>query len=278
MISQLINGSKSHFGDPAHLAPTPIFDDVYFAGTRDVGIVIIDSGDGLILIDTGWSKKHMSLFVEDMQKLGLNPGNIKLILISHEHLDHYGGVPYLKSEVCPAAKIGLSAVGWYFLKAKPGPYTNEPESIDMFLVDGQKIKLGQAEIQIVATPGHSAGCVSFIIPVKDRGTRHTLGIMGGAGLQKPSWEKYYLYKSSVDYFQKFTRVAQCDCGFSVHAWDYEEDMAFLLRRRAGEANPLIIGTEKFESFYLQIFRDIAGEALKTMPPETGPVPPAWVTD
>jgi metallo-beta-lactamase class B len=282
MKSQLISGSQAHFGDPAHLEPTRLFDNVYFVGTRDVGIVVIDSGDGIILIDAGWSKKHTSILVNDIKKLGLNPGNIKLILISHEHMDHYGGVPYLKKEVCPNAKVALSTVGWYCLQAKPfdpsvGPRINEPESIDVFLTDGQKITLGNTEVQIVATPGHSAGCVSFIVPVTDRGIRHALGIMGGAGLQNPNWEKVYLYKSSIDYFQKFTREALCDVGFAVHAWDYEEDMAFLRIRKSGDPNPLVIGPEKFESFYLQIFREIVKEAVRQMPPEFTLPLPAWVS-
>jgi len=267
-------------GDFTHWEPARLFDNCYYVGTKSVGALVIDSGNGIIMIDAGWGDRDCALMVEDMKKLGLNPHNIKYILISHEHLDHFGGVPYLKREVCPNAMVGLSAVGWYHLQARPasppgGPYGNTLQSVDMFLADGQKISLGNTVIQIVFTPGHSPGCVSFIIPVTDNGNRHTLGIIGGTGLINPGWEKAYLYKSSISYFQKFASEAQCDAGFSLHAWDYEEDMAFLRSRKPGEPNPLVIGTAKFDPIYLQKFRDIFQEAANQMPPEILPTPPPW---
>ena len=143
------------------------------------------------MIDSGWGDKDCAQFVEDMRKLGLNPGNIKLILISHEHLDHYGGVNYLKREVCPKVKAALSTVGWYHLQARPidpegGPYSNKPQSIDLFLTDGQRITLGNTVVQIIFTPGHSPGCVSFIIPVTDQGIST---YRGHNGWNRPSQSK-----------------------------------------------------------------------------------------
>jgi metallo-beta-lactamase class B len=265
-------GALSPLFDLTPLKPTQLFDNFYFVGTRSVGAFVIDSGDGLIMIDSGWGDQDCSQFVEDMRKLGLNTGNIKLILISHEHLDHYGGVNYLKREVCPGARAALSVVGWYHLQARPidnegGPYSNKPQSIDFFLTDGQRITLGKTVVQIVFTPGHSPGCVSFIIPVTDQGSRHVVGIMGGTGLASPNWERAYVYQSSIDYFQKFSREARCDIGLATHAWDYEEAMAQLRNNQNGDFNPLVIGTEKFDSIYLGKYRKIVQEAIAKLPPE-----------
>jgi hypothetical protein len=41
-----------------------------------VGSLVIDTGDGLIMINTGWEEKDCSQFVDDLKKSGLNPGNI----------------------------------------------------------------------------------------------------------------------------------------------------------------------------------------------------------
>jgi metallo-beta-lactamase class B len=269
-------------GDLTPIEPSRLFYNFYFVGTKFVGSFVIDTTDGLIMIDTGWGEMDCSQFVNDMKKLGLNPGNIRLILISHEHLDHYGGVQYLKKNVCPDAKVALSTVGWYHLQVriadvKPGGMWDWPkqQSIDVFLTDGQKITLGNTVVQIVYTPGHAPGCVSFIIPVTDNGTQHMVGILGGSGLLI-SLENMYLYKASIDYFQQFTREAKCDVGISVHFWGHEAKLTALRVRKPGDANPFVIGTEKFESEYLQQFKDRCLATIKQSPPEVMPPPPPWI--
>jgi metallo-beta-lactamase class B len=267
--------------DMTPMEPTRLFDNFYYVGTRSVGAFIIYTKDGLIMIDTGWGGPDCIQFTNDMKKLGLNPDKIKLILISHEHLDHYGGVPYLKKNVCPDAKVAMSMIAWNYLQARPtglpgGPYSNpRPQSIDMFLTDGQKITLGNIVVRIVATPGHTQGCVSFIVPVTDNGIPHMVGIMGGVVLS-PDWDKAYLYKASIEYFQQFTREAKCDVGLVVHFWGYEAELNAIRARKPGEANPLVIGTKKFETVYLQEFRDNFQSTIKQMPPEVLPPPPPWI--
>jgi metallo-beta-lactamase class B len=260
--------------------PTRLFDDFYFIGTQSVGAFVIDTKKGLIMIDTGWGGPDCSQFVNDIKKLGLNPDDIKLILISHEHLDHYGGVSYLKKNSCPDAKVAMSTIAWNYLQARPagspgGPFSNpRPQSIDMFLTDGRKISLGNTVVQIVSTPGHTAGCVSFIVPVTDKGIPHMVGIMGGVTLSR-DWNNAYLYKSSIEYFQKFTREARCDVGLSTHFWGFEPIRIKLGVRKPAEVNPFVIGTEKFESEYLQQFRDIFQSTIKQMTPEVSPPVPPW---
>ena len=263
------------------MEPARLFDDFYYVGTRSVGSFVINTKDGLIMIDTGWGGPDCSQFVNDIKRLGLNPGNIKLIMISHEHLDHYGGVSYLKKNVCPDAKVAMSAMAWNYLQARPagppwGPYSNpRPQSIDIFLADGQKITLGNVVVQTIFTPGHTQGCVSFIIPVTDNGIPHMVGIMGGTVLS-PDWDKAYLYKASIEYFQQFTREAKCDVGLGTHFSGYESDIIALRARKPGEANPFVIGTKKFESEYLQQFRDRFQSTIKQMSPEVLPPPPPWI--
>jgi metallo-beta-lactamase class B len=195
------------------------------------------------------------MMVEDMKKLGLDPTTIKLIFISHEHFDHYGGVSYLKKNVCPDAKIAISLVGWNLLQSVPSEWAyvgSRPRSADIFLTDGMKIKLGTARIQVVATPGHSPGCISFIIPVTDNGTPHVVGIMGGSGVW-PTQTETRLYKTSVEYFKAIASSEKCDVGLFIHP--QESYYAALRNRKPGEPNPLVIGTDKFDTFYLQKYRD-----------------------
>ena len=245
-----------HYRPPyVSMKPLKLFDNFYFIGTTLVGAFIIDSGDGLVMLDTGCCDDDAAMMVADMKKLGLDPTAIKLIFISHEHFDHYGGISYLKKNVCPNAKVAMSLVGWNLLQTVPPEWAYvglRPQSADIFLTDGMKIRLGNARIQVVATPGHSPGCMSFIIPVTDNGTPHVVGIMGGSGVW-PTQTEARLYKSSIEYFKAIASDAKCDVGLFIHP--QESYYAALRIRKPGEPNPLVIGTDKFDKDYLQKYRD-----------------------
>jgi metallo-beta-lactamase class B len=237
------------------VAPIKLFDNLYFVGTNTVGSLIIDSGDGLVMLDTGCGDEDISIMVEDMKKLGLDPSKIKLIFISHEHFDHYGGVRFLKKNVCPDAKVAMSLTGWNLLQTVPLEWAyigTRPQSVDIYLTDGMKIKAGNEIFQIVATPGHSPGCLSFIFPVTENKEPHMAGVMGGSAVW-PTQTETKLYKTSIEYFKAFAKAAKCDVGLGVHS--LESDFAKIRARKTGEPNPLVIGVDKFDAVFLKKFRD-----------------------
>jgi len=237
------------------IKPVKLFDNFYFVGTTSVGAFIVDTGDGLVMLDTGCGDTVAAMMVSDMKKIGLNPSKIKLIFISHEHFDHYGGVQYLRRNVCPDAKVAMSLIGWNMLQTVPleGPYIGtRPQSVDIYLTDGMKIKVGNTTFQIVSTLGHSPGCVSFIIPVTDKGEPHVVGIMGGSAVF-PTQVETQLYKTSIEYFKAFSTSAKCDIGLYFHS--QEKNFAALRVRNPDDPNPLILGTEKFDLVYLESFRN-----------------------
>jgi metallo-beta-lactamase class B len=207
------------------------------------------------MLDTGCGEGDASLFVSDMKKLGLDPSKIRLIFISHEHFDHYGGVEYLRKNVCPDTKVAMSLVGWNMLQTVPLEWAyigSRPQSIDIFLTDGMNIKAGSIIFRIIATPGHSPGCMSFIFPVSDNGVAHMAGLMGGSAVW-PTQVETKLSKASIEYFKAFAIASKCDVGLAFHS--QEADFAALRNRKVKEPNPYVIGTEKFNTVYLQKFRD-----------------------
>jgi metallo-beta-lactamase class B len=252
------------------LKPIKLFDNLYFVGTYTVGAFIVDTGDGLVMLDTGIGDTDVAMMVEDMKKLGLDPSAIKVIFISHEHFDHYGGVQYLKKNVCPDARVAMSLTGWNLLQTVNSEWAyigSRPQSVDIYLNDGMKIKIGNEIFQIVATPGHSPGCLSFIFPVIDNGESHMAGIMGGSAVW-PTQVETSLYKSSIEYFKAVARAAKCDVGLLFHS--QESDFAQLRKRKQGEPNPLVIGTDNFDVLYLKKFRDRYQKML-----ESGSLDPYW---
>jgi metallo-beta-lactamase class B len=254
--TEVSNKLPASFSPPyIPIEPVKLFDNLYFVGTTTVGAFIVDSGDGLVMLDTGIGDDDIAIMVKGMKKLGLDPSRIKVIFISHEHFDHYGGVGYLKKNVCPDAKVAMSLTGWNLLQTVPSEWAyigTRPQSADIFLIDGMKIKIGSEIFQIIATPGHSPGCLSFIFPVKDNGVIHMAGIMGGSAVW-PTQDETRLYKSSIEYFKAFAKASKCDVGLVFHS--QESDFAQLRIRKPGEPNPLVIGQEKFDTVFLKKFRD-----------------------
>lgn len=237
------------------IEPIRLFDCLYFVGTTAVGAYVLNTGAGLVMFDTGCCDADAALMVADLRKLGLNPSEIRLICISHEHFDHYGGIQYLKKNVCPEAKVAMGLMAWNMLQSAPmvWPYIGKrPQKVDIFLTDGMKIGIGRKVLQIVGTPGHSPGCLSFIFSVTDSGVSHVVGLAGGSGVF-PTEVETYQYKASVEYFGAIARTSGCDVGLGFH---YQESNFSALRvRKKGEPHPMVLGTDGFDSVFLEGFRE-----------------------
>ena len=89
---------KSHIKDEA-VKPAKIFDDVYYIGRRIVGVFAVTTSDGIVLIDsmdpTDADEKHI---IPGMEELGLDPSDIKLIILTHGHFDHFCGARRLQKK------------------------------------------------------------------------------------------------------------------------------------------------------------------------------------
>ncbi|MDD6735424.1 MAG: MBL fold metallo-hydrolase [Clostridiales bacterium] len=185
-----------------YVKPFKMWGNLYFVGTEPASVHIVDTGDGLIMFDTGY-QSSLYLVVNNMYELGLSPKNLKYIVLTHGHIDHMGGARALKE--LTGAKIFLgeadrqSANGELDLSyAKElGMSFNETFEPDVLINDGDVIKLGNTEIKAVATPGHSAGAMSFFFDVYDGDRTYRAGLHGGMGINTLTNE--YLDKYNLPY-------------------------------------------------------------------------------
>lgn len=196
-----------------YFEPLKIWGNVYFVGTVPASTHIIDTGDGLIMIDSGYLES-LYLVIHNMYKLGLYPKDIKYIVHTHGHIDHFGATKALVSLTgaktflgradapCAEGKVPLSYAPEYNMDFAG---TFEP---DVLLDDGSKIELGNTVIDCVSTPGHTAGTTTFFFNVTD-GTRVLrAGLMGGIGPN--TMEKEYLDRYGLSYSCRDEFVAAMD--------------------------------------------------------------------
>ena len=148
--------------------PFRVFGDTYYVGTTELSAVLIRTTDGLILIDAALPQSA-PLIDENIRTLGFDTADIRLIVTSHTHYDHVGGIAALQraSEAIVAASP-KSAVAL----RQGNPTSDDPQftiadngfppvSGLRILEDGESLVVGDLRITAHFTPGHTPGSTSW---------------------------------------------------------------------------------------------------------------------
>lgn len=176
--------------DPFH-----IVGNVYFVGNTWCSSHLIDTGDGLILLDTP-CLPELAYLLDGIWRLGFDPRQIKYIIVSHAHVDHYGAVRALVHMTGAKTFMGeldvedMARGGARFerMNREAGRF-NESFQADVALKDGDVVELGNTKIRCVLTPGHTVGVMSHFWETEEDGKKYRVGIYGGAGFISLSEEK-----------------------------------------------------------------------------------------
>src|ERR1041385_861314 len=166
--------------------PAQIFDNFYFIGTKGTGVYAVNSPEGIAVIDTNFEYDAQEL-VLGLLNLGVDPDNLRYIIVTHAHDDRYWGAKSLQ-DAYPQAKVVRSAADWEVVAKDNSPAKFKPRK-DMVATDGQKLKLGGATITMYVTPGHTPGTLSLIIDgltnqnsVHSDDQKHIASLWGGTDI------------------------------------------------------------------------------------------------
>ena len=239
-----------YLNDNTPLKPTKVFDNVYCIGSVSVVAWVIETSDGLILIYSMWDDIDAKLIEEGIKGFGLNPKDLKYIILSHGHGDHYGGANYLRNKY--AAKVVLTKTDtdlMYNLNTGANSPRSTKTKVDIYSKDKDVIKLGDTSITILETPGHTAGCSSFIFPVKYKGKEYTAVLWGGTGLPKEK-ELVAKYKESAEYFKKEALSKNALVSLTAHLFadNGYANLEKVANLKEGEANPFIMTKAQMEKY------------------------------
>ena len=220
---------------PSDIFPFRMAGNLYFVGTRAQSSHLIDTGDGLILMDVG-DEANADFVLESIGALGFDVKNVKHILLTHGHYDHSHGTMKIK-EKCGAPVYLFEPDVKYLNGFLP----------DVYLKDGDVIRQGNTEILCLFTPGHTEGTASYFFDLTEDGKTLRAGTFGGAGtnqLKKDYLDKYHLsYHLRMLFLQTIQRLKglHVDLFIGNHAWQNStpEGREALM---AGEPNPFIDDT------------------------------------
>lgn len=214
-----------------YMDPFKIKGNLYFVGCYAASSHLIKTEEGLILIDTGYPQ-NLYMLIDSIYKLGFSPYDIKYIIHSHGHYDHLGGTKAL-SELIKNAKTFIGKGDEEYASGKldltwakeVGYEYHEAFTPDVIMSDGDIIKLGSTEIEIVSTPGHTPGTVSFFFEIEEDGKKYKVAMHGGVGTNSMKKEFLQEYNLSFDCRQKFIegieRVIdrEVDIFIGNHTWN-----------------------------------------------------------
>ncbi len=196
-----------------------IFDDLLIVAQKETACYIWKTSNGLVIFDGIWPDKRVyKEILSAIKNAGWEKEQITKFVITHGHIDHIGCGKWLKDN--QGVKTFLSKEDDELRLST----TNEKEfskylkefEIDCYIADKDVIDCGDKSISVVSTPGHTAGCMSFIFPVYDNGEKHIASLFGGA---TPPWDndsKKELQKQSVLKFMKVASDRHCDVALTNH--------------------------------------------------------------
>jgi metallo-beta-lactamase class B len=233
--------------------PFKVFDNLYWLGTRQHSSWALQTSGGIIIIDTNFAWATEPEIIEGLTKLGQSPRDIKYVIVSHAHGDHDQGAAELQKRY--GAQVVMGTPDWEAtLKRPPSAAGGVPKRDIAVGPEGTKLTLGDTTIQIVATPGHTPGTLSYVFPVKDQGRTVMVAYSGGTltgafGTDGARWDEYIASQ------RKIARAA-ADAGATVLLSNHSEyDGAYTRARliaaprQAGENHPFIVGTDAVQRYF-----------------------------
>lgn len=187
-VTALAFASAEAQRSPEWTEPFPSFriaGNLYYVGSRDLASYLITTPAGHILVNSNLRDESVPLIQRSVESLGFKFGDIKILLISHAHLDHDGGSAEVKKLTgaeymvmdgdVPVVESGGKSDFQYGNDQK---FFYPPAKVDRILRDGDEVILGGVTLVAHKTPGHTKGCTTWTMKVDDNSRTYDVVIIG----------------------------------------------------------------------------------------------------
>ena len=237
------------------LEPMQVMDDLYFLGNYWTSSWAVKTSKGIVIIDALDNADEAKQYIEGgLKKLKLDPADIKYVIVSQAHGDHYGGANYLKKKFNP--RVVMSDIDWKAFDdpsfdAKRVPIFDEPPKHDLGANDGDAIKLGDTVFKLYVIPGRTLGTLATVFTVHDKGQAHRAVVWGGTAYDfGPLPDRLQLYADTTAKYRDIMKKENADVLLSNHV-SYDNavaKMGTLKERKGDQANPFVVGEDTVDRF------------------------------
>ncbi|MBO5701200.1 MAG: MBL fold metallo-hydrolase [Clostridia bacterium] len=206
------------------IEPFRLFGNVYFIGTYAESSHIIDTGEGLIMIDTG--RDNLGAILKGLETFGYSARDVKYIINSHWHGDHTASTREMAEMSGAKTLIGKDD----YEKAK------RYFDADILVSEGDTLTLGNTTVTFMGTPGHTKGTISLFFDSEDNGQVCRVGMFGGAGANTLAKGKFDYEGCREDYRKSVHRLLgeKVDVFIGNHSWNNMTYENSLILRETGE--------------------------------------------
>ncbi len=249
---------------PRPVEPVQIFDNLWYFGFSTIGAWAVQTSDGVILIDALNTVQEAETIIEPgLKKVGLNPADVRYVIVGHGHFDHFGGAPYFQDKY--KSRIALSGLDWDLIE-RPNPNANPAQANrprprrDVVVTDGQKITVGDTTITLTITPGHTVGTLAYLIPVKYQGRPLTVLMLSGANIT-PDRTTLTAFNKALD----AAKAAGAQALINGHPGLFGDELGWMdqLRRNPKGPNEFVYMRDQFGKF-IDIMRECAASRVAAM--------------
>ena len=246
--------SKAPARDTWFVEPAKVFDNLYFVGGKVHSAWILKTKEGLILLDTLYPYNSEELIIGGMKKLGLDPRDIKYMIISHAHGDHIGGAEMIQARYKP--RVVMGGPDWDLVEKYPNRYKTMAPKRDITATDGMKITLGETTVTVWLTPGHTPGTLSYTFTVFDRGRPVNVVYSGGTAFNfvnntpDPGIKNFQTYIDSQKHIAKEAAATGATVVMSNHSeFDYAWQKNLMLAGRGNGPHPYEGGQDMVQRYF-----------------------------
>ncbi len=210
--------------------------NLYYVGTADLAVYLINTPQGNILINSDF-KQDVPLIKRSIEQLGFKYSDTKIILISHAHGDHDEATGLIKNDTGAKLMVMDGDVREEESTAQGRPGAR----VDRVLHDGDKVELGGSTLVAHLTPGHTKGCTTWTMQVRD-GARTLNAVIIGSPNVNPGYvlvgNKNYP-QIAEDYVKTFAVLKRLPCDLFLGAHGAYFGLTTKYPKLKPAANPFI---------------------------------------
>jgi metallo-beta-lactamase class B len=276
-LSESYRGSQRNNQPYQKIAPFKLFDNLYYVGPGFVSAWLIPTSAGIIMIDTA-QEPYVDHVIDSIKESGFDIKDIHYIVLSHGHLDHFGGAARIAG--LSGARVAALDEDWKMMEqfaTRPGKDGARPDIApkrDMVLKEGDTLTLGGETLKFYKHPGHTPGSLSAEFTVYDNGTPHKAFLLGGPGPRNG-------VTGGQQFVESIDRIAQIpgiEVAVNVHSWltSYPypnggilERAIKLKARKPGEPN-VFVDPESWKQWVKMAQEGAAKKSLKQQHSERRP--------